>query len=852
VTAPVQPIDLETLDRTWDRQPGITGWIGQCNHKTVGLRFIVTAMLVFLFAGALALLMRTQLAVAEADVVSPEVYNQLFTMHGTLMMFFFAVPILEGLAIYFLPLQIGARDMPMPRVNALGYWLYLGGVLMLLSSFFFGAIPDGGWYAYPPLTTSVFSPGLNLDLWLLGVTLTEISAIVASFEIIALVLRSRAPGMTLARMPIFAWANLATATMILVAFPPLVVTSVLLEVERKLGTPFFDGTAGGDPLLWQHLFWWFGHPEVYIQLLPALGILATIIPVATRRRLPMRRLVVASFIAIAIVSFGLWVHHMFTTGIPHLALQFFSSASFMIAIPSGIIVLAFIAAFWTGRADWNPPTLFTIGFLIIFVFGGITGVMVGVVSFNLQAHDTYFVVGHFHAVLIGGNVFPVFAGLYHWFPKVTGRHVSRRAGQVSFWLMLIGFLVTFVPQHVLGFLGMVRRIWTYEEGLGWEGWNVVSSLGSGVLGLGVMVSMVAFTVAWRRGPAAGADPWGAPTLEWSTASPVPNENFATVPVVGGPDPRWETSRPDPVEASSWYAELSCPPEGQREAVVTSAVHARPHAIAVLPGHSLWPFWLTVAIVVVLVGVLFDLVSVGLIGLVGVVASIVAWVWPSSRPDLRQSEQEAAQAPPDEWVDLAPQASTVRTFRPIGHDDGRSIGWWGTVLGVVALAHIVGAVLVAAVYLRSRTATWPPAAIDPPDFTPSLIAAGLGIVTAALFTLAARRTRTGRGAAPALLVVAGLVSLVGAGLRGWTAAFAELPVDEHAYWSIWWLLSALDLLLLGTLALVAWVTAWHVGRRGVIRQGRHAELEVVTLWAWATAVAVVAAVLVMTSVTVWWG
>ncbi|MFA9443920.1 cbb3-type cytochrome c oxidase subunit I [Egicoccus sp. AB-alg6-2] len=845
----LQQVDLATLDRTWDRQPGITGWLGQCNHKTVGLRFIVTSMAMFLIAGAMALLMRAQLATAESDVLSPEVYNQLFTMHGTLMMFFFAVPMLEGLAIYFLPLQIGARDMPMPRVNALGYWLYLAGALLLLSSFFFGAAPDGGWYAYPPLTASAFSPGLNIDLWLLGVTLTEISAIVASFEIIALVLRSRAPGMSLARMPLFAWANLATASMILVAFPPLVVTSLLLEIERKLGTPFFDGTAGGDPLLWQHLFWWFGHPEVYIQLLPALGILATVIPVATRRRLPMRWLVVASFLAIAIVSFGLWVHHMFTTGIPHLALQFFSSASFMIAIPSGVIVLAFIAAFWTGRANFDPATLFAIGFLVIFVFGGITGVMVGVVSFNFQAHDTYFVVGHFHSVLIGGNVFPVFAGLYHWFPKVTGRHVSRRAGQVSFWLMLVGFLVTFVPQHVVGFLGMVRRIWTYEEGLGWEGWNLASSLGSGILGLGVGVSVVAFAVAWRRGAPAGHDPWGAPTLEWSTASPVPNENFATIPVVHSAEPRWGANLgPDPVELTEWYAGLGEPPEGQRESVLTTVVDGRPAAVAVLPGHSLWPLWLTVALLVVLIGVLFDLWWLAGVGLVGVAVSIVAWVWPQAQVDLRRPdvrEHEIADA-----TGLEP-GQRVRTFRVLT-EGGRSIGWWGTVLGVIALGHLVGAVLVAAIYLRSRTATWPPAAVDPPDFTAAVVAAGLALAAGVLASVAERRTRAGKGAATVLLVVGGIAAAVGAGLHLAFTLLADLPVAEHAYWSMWWLTGALGLTLLVTLALMLWVAAWHVGVRGVVRTGHDAELEVVRLWTWATAVSLVSLVLVMAGVSVWWG
>ena len=632
------PADLERLDRTWGPRPGLAGALGQCNHKTIGARFIVTSLIMFLIAGLLALLMRLQLAVPEGTVLGPETYNQFFTMHGTMMMFLFAVPMLEGLAIYFLPLMVGARDMPLPRLNAFGYWAYLAGSLMLLSSFLFGTIPDGGWYAYVPLTTAEFSPGLGLDFWLLGVTFIEIAAIVAAIEIIVLVLRTRAPGMTLARVPVFGWAMLVTSGMIIAAFAPLIAASLLLEIERKLGTAFFDPARGGDPLLWQHLFWWFGHPDVYIQLLPALGILATVIPVATRRRLPFRWLIIASFIAIGIVSFGLWVHHMFTTGIPNLVLQFFSAASFMITVPTAVIVLAFIAAIWTGRVTWDVPTLFTVGFLIIFVLGGITGVMVAVAAFNWQIHDTYFVVAHFHYVLVGGVVFPIFAGLYHWWPKLTGRQVSRTSGLWAFWLMFIGFNVTFMPQHLLGFLGMPRRIWTYETGLGWGIWNLVSSAGSGVLGAGVLITIVALVRAWRSGPSAGPDPWGGPTLEWSIPSPPPQENFAYAPIVEDAEPAWgPANRPHPYELTGWYRELGRPPEQQRELWLTSVVHGRPQALIVIPGHSLWPLWTAVAILVGLIGVLIDLWVLAIIGLIGVVITVAGWLWPERAPDQRPDD-----------------------------------------------------------------------------------------------------------------------------------------------------------------------------------------------------------------------
>jgi cytochrome c oxidase subunit I+III len=845
----VPPPDLAVLDRTWDQRPGVTGWLGQCNHKAVGRRFIVTSLFMFLVAGALALVMRVQLAVPEAEVLTPEVYNQFFTMHGTLMMFLFVVPMLEGMAIYFLPLQLGARDMPLPRLNAFGYWAYLGGAILLLSSFFFGTVPDGGWYAYVPLTTSEFSPGLNLDFWLLGVTFVEISAIVAAIEIIVLILRSRAPGMTLARMPVFAWANLVTSGMILAAFPPLVAASLLLEVERKLGTAFFDAARGGDPLLWQHLFWWFGHPEVYIQLLPALGILASVLPAATRRRLPARWLVIASFIAIGIVSFALWVHHMFTTGIPNLVLQFFSSASFMITIPTAIIVFAFVAAIWTGRGiRWDPPVLFTVGFLIIFVLGGISGVMVAVVGFNWQSHDTYFIVAHFHYVLVGGSVFPIFAGLYHWFPKLTGRHVSRKAGQWAFWLVFVGFNTTFMPQHILGLLGMPRRVWTYEDGLGWTVWNLISSIGSGFLGLGVGVSVVAFVIAWRRGPLAHHDPWAGPTLEWSIPSPPPNENFALLPVVDDPEPRWSSgSRPHPVEATEWYRALGHPPEGQREAVMSSVAHGHPQAMVVLPGHSLWPLWLTTAILVGLVGVLLDIYVLALVGLLGVVVTIAGWLWPAALVNERDEDPTPRAAPPDAGVI---GIAAARGARPI-EVGGASIGWWGAVLGLIAIAHLVAATWVAAIYLRSRVATWPPAAVDPPGFELGGIAVALGVVAAVLAVIASRRTAAGRTLAIPLLVVGAVAALVAAGLRGSTTIFADHPITEQAYWSIRWFLGAVDVVLLATVAFVLGLSAFHVHRR-VFVTGHHAQLAVAALWAGVSAVLVAGSYVVQLAVSVWWG
>jgi hypothetical protein len=384
------------------------------NHKQVGQRFIATAFVFFLVGGVQSLFMRYQLGSPESTFLDPETYNQLFTMHGTTMMFLFAVPIGEAFGIYFVPLMLGARDMPFPRLNAFGYWAYLFGGIFLYSSFLAGSVPDSGWYAYPPLSGPEYSPRSNLDFWLLGVTFVEVSGVIAAFEIVVLILRFRAPGMAISRMPLFVWSLLVTATMILVAFPPLIMGTVLLELDRKVGTGFYDPAVGGDPMLWQHIFWWFGHPEVYIILLPAIGIVSAILPVFTRTRIVGYTFIAAATVAIGILSFGVWVHHMFTTGINLLGLTFFTAGSLLITIPGGVQIFAFIATLWRGRPVFKPPLLHVIGFLVVFVFGGLSGVMVASVPFDWQAHDTYFVVAHFHYVLIGGVLFPVLAGLTYW------------------------------------------------------------------------------------------------------------------------------------------------------------------------------------------------------------------------------------------------------------------------------------------------------------------------------------------------------------------------------------------------------------------------------------------------------
>jgi cytochrome c oxidase subunit I+III len=622
------------LARVWASPRGIPGIVRAVNHKQIGLRFIWTAIAFLVVGGIEGLIIRAQLARPESDLVSPETYNQLFTMHGTTMMFLFAVPVLEGLAMYLVPLQLGTRDMPFPRLNAFGYWCYLFGGLLLNWSLLTGSIPDSGWFAYTPLSGPDFSPDRGMDFWLLGVTLVEIAGIIGAVELVVAILKHRAPGMSLGRMPLFTWSVLWMAMMMLVAFAVVVVASLLLELERKVGAPFYDAGGGGNPLLWQHLFWIFGHPEVYIMLIPATGIVSAVVSAHVRRPIVAYPLVVAALAGIAIASFGLWVHHMFAVGLPVLVLSLFAVASYFIAVPSGIQVFAWIATIWEGRPRWTTPMWFVVGFLVIFVLGGITGVMVATAPFDLQAHDTFFVVAHLHYVLIGGVVFPVFAGLHHWFPKITGRMPSELVGKVSFWLMFVGFNVTFFPQHIVGLQGMVRRVHTFEEGLGWDGLNLASTVGSFVLAAGVATYLGNLAWAWRRGVPSGDDPWGADSLEWSTSSPPATYNFARPPLVAGRSPLWEDEERHGFEPELVHAlgTLEHPRRARREMLRTSVLDARPEAIVAIPGNSAWPFVTALSLLTAMVGLLVDWYVLMGAGGVATAACLVGWLTQRRRVD----------------------------------------------------------------------------------------------------------------------------------------------------------------------------------------------------------------------------
>jgi len=609
------------LVAVWANPRGLYGWMTAVNHRAIGMRFMVTSFIFLLLGGLLALIMRLQLARPELDLLGPAAFNQFFTMHGSTMMFLFAVPMLEGLGIYLVPLLIGTRDMAFPRLNAFGYWVYAIAGVTLYGAFLVGAAPDGGWFNYVPLTGRGFSPGVNIDFWVTMITFIEVSALVAAVELVVTVFKQRAPGMSLSRMPLFVWSQLVMSLMVIFAMPPLMLVSVQLMLDRVIGTHFFNAAAGGDPLLWQHLFWIFGHPDVYIILIPALGIVSMIVPTASRRPLAGYTLVTASLVAIGFLSFGLWVHHMYATGLPVLGLNFFATVGMLIAIPNAVQIFAWTATVWRGTLELTAAFLHVIGFIVLLILGGITGLMVSSPAFDWQVHDTYFIVAHFHYVLIGGAVFPILAGLYYWFPKFSGRLLSERLGRWTFWVTFIGFNVAFLPMHWTGFRGMPRRVYTYLPGLGWSDLNLVSTVGAWIMGAGFVMFVANVGVSLLVGRRAGDNPWGAGTLEWATSSPPPPYNFRAIPEIRGRYPLWEAGH----ALDDGYLG-SAPDDGAREVLVTTTLEAAPDHIDQLPGPTIWPFWAALGASLAFIGSMIHLWVVPL-GALLVGIALVGWLWP---------------------------------------------------------------------------------------------------------------------------------------------------------------------------------------------------------------------------------
>ncbi|MBL8691659.1 MAG: cytochrome c oxidase subunit I [Rhodospirillaceae bacterium] len=621
---PRPPDELDRLKAAWALPKG---WriVSAVNNTVIGYLYIATAFGFFVLAGILALLMRTQLAVPDNTFISQETYNQLFTMHGTVMMFLFAVPAVEAMGVLLLPQMLGARDLPFPRLGAFAFWVYLVGGLVFFCTLFVGMAPRDGWFMYPPLSSERFSPGVGADFWLLGIGFIEISAIAGAIEIIVGVMRTRAPGMTLARMPIFAWTMLILAGMIVFAFPAVILATILLELERAFGWPFFIAERGGDPLLWQHLFWFFGHPEVYIIFLPAAGMVSMIVPTMAGTSLVGHRLIVVALIATGFFSFGLWVHHMFTTGIPARSLGFFSAASMAVSVPSGIQVFAWIATIAAGRLRLTAASLFVLGFLTVFTLGGLTGVMLAMVPFDWQAHDTYFVVAHFHYVLVGGMVFPLLAAFYYWAPAFSEKPLSERLGKWAFGLIFTGFNVAFFPMHVTGLIGMPRRVYTYPAGLGWDWLNLVSTVGAFMVAAAILVILVDFVRNLRPTLTdAAGNIWKAGTLEW-----MENHTYGarSVPYVDSLEPLWaHPTMVDDVHQGRYY--LPGTNTGGREAIVTSAVEAEPQYLMRLPGpgwaHVLAAFFTAAFFLLLTVKAVTIALACGALA----VAMIVAWMWNS--------------------------------------------------------------------------------------------------------------------------------------------------------------------------------------------------------------------------------
>ncbi|HYB94545.1 MAG TPA: cytochrome c oxidase subunit I [Vicinamibacterales bacterium] len=631
------------LARTWAPARGIIGFFSEVDHKRIGMRFILTALAFFVLGGVLAALMRLQLAFPENTLIGPDLYNQLFTMHGTTMMFLFAVPVMEGLGLYFTPLLVGARTIALPRLAAFGYWIFLAGGVFLYVSFLLNIGPDNGWFSYVPLAGPEFGPGKRADTWAQLITFTEVASLVGAIVTIVTIFKYRRPGMTLDRVPMFAWAELVTSFMIIFAMPAVMLASTTLILDRLVGTHFFNQAEGGDPILYQHLFWFFGHPEVYLIFLPAQGLMSTLIQAFSSRPIVGYVWLVTALVATAFMGFGLWVHHMFTVGLPQNGSSFFTAASMMIAIPSGVQIFCWIATMWTGRVRLEPPMLFALGYFVIFIIGGMTGIMVASVPVDLQLHDTYFVVAHLHYVLIGGAVFPLFGALYYWFPKMTGRMPNRRLGMISFWLLFIGFNLTFFPMHQLGMIGMPRRVYTYLPGLGWETLNLAATAGAITMAIGALTLTVNAVYALRRGEAAAANPWQASTLEWSTSSPPPPHNFSPERVIASRDPLWDDPPGQPIVVGVR--------SDKREVLVTRLLDAEPDHRYHSPEPSIWPFVTAMATTFMLIWSIFSPWAL-VWGSIPPAIAMIFWFWPRGRsiddethpPEKGRPQLEAATGP----------------------------------------------------------------------------------------------------------------------------------------------------------------------------------------------------------------
>ena len=608
----------ERLHRTWDDPPGLYGFLATVDPKRIAARYVCTAVALLIVSGILALDMRLQLSFPDMKRMSPQLYDEAFSLHGSTMLFLVSVPVMEAMAMWLTPLMLGQRTMAFPRLNAFSYWMYLFGVLMLWGPHLFNVTPDLGWFEYPPLSGPAYAPGHRADVWAQMITFTEVAALAVSVNLVATILKMRPPGMTLARMPLFLWAVLVASFMTIFALPAVMLVTSMLISDRLVSTHFFSPATGGDVLLFQHLFWFFGHPEVYIIFIPALGFVSAIVETFSRRTVFGYAPMVLSMLAIGLLGFGLWVHHMFAVGLPKLGNSLYTAASMAIALPAGVQIFCWIATLWSGRPRFRTPLLWVIGFILTFVIGGLSGVMTASAPLDLQLTDTYFVVAHLHYVLIGGALFPLFGAFCYWYPKATGRLMSETWGRVSFALVLGGFNLGFFPMHILGLMGMPRRIYTYGPETGWGPLNLVATIGTLIASAGAAIFVLNAIISLWRGRVAGADPWGGSSLEWATPSPPPSYNFDHTPVVDSLTPLW-TSPGEPPGLQGLSLD-------RREVLVTTTVDAHPDNRQKSPRPSLWPLVTALAVTVLFVGSIFTPGAL-VWGSVPVAIAATGWFWP---------------------------------------------------------------------------------------------------------------------------------------------------------------------------------------------------------------------------------
>jgi cytochrome c oxidase subunit I+III len=822
-----EPVSEETFSRVWIDPKGIMGLLRGVQNQPIGLRLIGLSIFFLLLGGIQALLMRTQLAVPNNTFLDPETYNRLMTMHGTTMMFLVAIPMIEGIGTLVLPQMLGSRELPFPRLAAFAFWTFLFGGLIFYFGFFVDAVPDGGWFAYVPMTNKEFSPDLGVDFYLLGLNVAETAAIAGAFELIISFFKMRTAGMSINRIPIFAWALMVTGWMIIFAFTPLIVGSTMLELDRAIGTNFFNPEQNGDPVLWQHIFWIFGHPDVYIIFIPPLGVVATIVTVFARRALIGYTFIVISLVATAFLSFGLWVHHMFATGLPELSLSFFTAASMMIAIPSGIQIFAFIITIWTGRPVFKTPFLFVIGFLLIFVIGGLSGVLLASVPVNLQTHDTYFVVAHFHYVLIGGWLFPIFAAIYYWFPKFIERMPNERLGRWNFVLLFLGFNLTFFPMHVSGILGMVRRVYTYEAGLGLEPYNLISTLGSYMIAVSFVIFLYNMFTSARSGPPAPANPWNADTLEWATPTPAPEYGFREFPVVQSRHPLWQP--PDPAKVNPRTAKLlevlTNYPREYRAQLVTSAIDAEPEEVFRVAGPSIYPFWTALAVAVMTFFLVFSQYLLAAVAVGAILLGLIGW-FRDNGAFSNPAEERAFEA--EYGVPLRPQGSRV-------------ISRWGILLTIITLGTALATLAFSYLFLRLKPPQWPPEGIPLPDLSLPAVALVMLLVSVIPMWMAARGVRRDHMQPVQWGLLASVIlgaAYIGVNLYSYTQL--GFNYQTQAFGSISALLAAFQMLTaIGGVVVAAVSLFWLIqgGRNdGEERPGRHQSITDIALFWYYTAAA----------------